>query len=129
VKTALFPTWHGMEVARWAGRTTAILIGALWLTFAIGEGVPNILKQPSGVIWQFASLMVMFAGYAAGWRNERLGGVVSLAGWMAFYVVNVADVGRLPGPAFALMAVPGVLYLVAWRMARRDLFNNPGQGI
>jgi hypothetical protein len=118
-----------MEVARWAGRTTAILIGALWLTFAIGEGVPNILKQPSGVIWQFASLMVMFAGYAAGWRNERLGGVVSLAGWMAFYVVNVADVGRLPGPAFALMAVPGVLYLVAWRMARRDLFNNPGQGI
>jgi hypothetical protein len=123
VKTALFPMWHGVEFVRWTARATALAIMVMWLAFVIVEGVPDVIKHPSVALWQLAALLVMFAGFATGWRNERLGGAIALAGWMAFYVVNVVGLGVGPLPAFVLMAVPGVLYLVAWRMARRDLVS------
>jgi hypothetical protein len=100
---------------RWAGRIGGILLFAMWLTFAIGEGVPNILKAPPGVLGQFAAVVVIFAGFATGWRHELAGGLASLAGLAAFYAINLVDTGVLPGPAFLLFAFPSVLLLASWR--------------
>ena len=58
----------------------------------------------------------------AAWRWEGLGGAVSVLGLVGFYLVEWVSSGSFPrGWALALMAVPGVLFLLfRWLTRARD---------
>jgi len=70
--------------------------------------------------YQGAALATVFAGYAIGWRSELLGGSLAIAGTAAFFAVYVLTFGTSPPPGIAALsfAVPGLLYLEAWRRER-----------
>ncbi len=118
MRTASLHSFHPSEVVRWAGRTLTVLLFGTWMAFAVGEGVPEAPHLWLGVIGQIVALAIVFGGYALAWRRERAGGLVSLAALGAFYAINWADVGVLPGPTFLLFAVPSVLFLAAGWLAR-----------
>jgi hypothetical protein len=107
------------RVARWAARVTAALLVLLVATFAIGEGLPDPRRLSAPEAGTSLALLIVVLGLLAGFRWEALGGAAVLAGLAAIYVINLASVGKIPGGAFPLFAVPGLLYLISaalrWR--------------
>ena len=66
---------HGIMLSlRWSARITGLLLAALVLVMAIGEGPPNPLKQPLSVQVEFAGLTLMLLGFLLGWRWEAWAG-------------------------------------------------------
>jgi hypothetical protein len=94
----------------------------LALLFLIGEGGFN----PFAMTADEAVLMVLFwaaiAGLVIGWWSERIGGLLTVGSIVLFYVVHRLVGGSFPkGWAFALIALPGVLFLaLACCSLRRD---------
>ena len=58
------------------------------------------------------ALAVVFAGYILGWAKEVPGGILAVVGTIVYCLLGVAT-EFLVGPAAALFAVPGFLYLLA----------------
>jgi hypothetical protein len=71
------------------------------------------------IFGQVASLALVFAGYAVGWRREYAGGILVIVGMLAFFGVVLSTTGTIPPLAVLLFAVPGVLYLLAWHNDER----------
>jgi len=58
-------------------------------------------------------------GMILAWRREVLGGGITVASLLAFYAWCLLERGRLPGGSyFALVAAPGILFLVHWLLSR-----------
>ena len=102
---------------RWAGRASGSLLLVVWLAFVIQEamrwGVPSVATMYQGAAFAF-----VFAGYALGLRYELTGGLLAILGTVAFFAVVALTTGILPHAEAAWFAVPGVLYLLAWRYDR-----------
>jgi hypothetical protein len=109
------------RAARWAARVTAALLVLLVAAFVIGEGLPDPRRLSAAEAGQLVALLTMVLGLLAGFRWEVLGGAAVLTALAAFYLINVAKVGKIPGGAFPLFAVPGLLYLISAALRRRDL--------
>jgi hypothetical protein len=91
-----------------------------WVGFAVAELFdPDFYVTPA-MIYQGAALATVFVGYAIGWRWELIGGLLVIAGTAAFFVTSIAILGTSPLPEVevAWFALPGVLYLEAWRSER-----------
>jgi len=55
-------------------------------------------------------------------RREGLGGGITVGSLLAFYAALRIMDGRFPrGPWFALVAAPGILFLVCWLLSVRSL--------
>jgi hypothetical protein len=107
-----------MPNIRWIARIMGLLIIGVFLLFMVGEGF-NPLKLNGTEIAQHAVLFFALTGMVVLWRWELFGGVMVVAGMVAFYFINFAASGRLPGgPVFPLCFVPGILALVSWWMGR-----------
>lgn len=108
-------------ILRWSARVTGLLLVAMVLLFAIGEGVPNISRQPVPVQLGFFAMGLMLVGFLVGWRWEGVGGGLALAGFATFLAVELATNGRPPGGAIPWFVVPGLLYLFSygWHRALR----------
>jgi len=104
---------------RWAARITGLLLVGMVLLFVIGEGPPNPFRQPIPVQVEFFGLFLVLAGCLAGWRWEGVGGVIIVAGFLAFLVTELIANGRPPGGAIPLFVVPGVLNLLSWGLGKR----------
>jgi hypothetical protein len=99
---------------RWLARLTGASLVAVFLIFAMGEGVRPLLLSRSEILMFFA-LFVALAGMVIAWRHEGLGGAMSVAGMIAFYLLNLAVTRHWPnGFFFPLMFVPGLLSLACW---------------
>jgi hypothetical protein len=95
-----------------------------WLVLVVNEAIRN--GPPSTVaMTQGAAIAFVFAGYAIGWRNELVGGLLSVLATIAYYVVCAVGIGTLPQLATILFAVPGLFYLAAWRQDRHSSLQNP----
>jgi hypothetical protein len=100
---------------RWIARASAAVLVITWLALVIAEAVRSQFDTPSALtIYQGVALAIVFAGYAVGWRNELLGGVIAILGTLAFFAVHVITIGTWPDIAAAWFAAPGVLYLLSW---------------
>ncbi|MGE3317416.1 MAG: hypothetical protein AB7O26_20055, partial [Planctomycetaceae bacterium] len=98
---------------RWTARITGFLIVGVFLLFLIGEGF-DPRKLTGAEIPQHAALLVALFGMLLLWKWELLGGALSIAGMIAFYAINFAASGRLPGgPVFPLCFLPGMLILAS----------------
>jgi hypothetical protein len=65
--------------------------------------------------YQAAALALVFAGYALGWRSELAGGALAILGTVAFFVIQFFTIDSLPDAGAACFALPGILYLLAWK--------------
>jgi hypothetical protein len=69
-------------------------------------------------------MMVAFAvawlGLLLGWKWELAGGLLTVCGVAAFYLLDYLFSGTFPrGPFFLLLASPGLLFLYCGLQARR----------
>jgi hypothetical protein len=111
-------------VVRWLARGWSIASLAFLLLIFVGEVLFPHAAPPSTVRDIIALLLFPVGtcvGMILGWRREGLGGSVTLASLAAFYAwLRIID-GRFPGgPFFALIAAPGLLFLIAWAMTVRS---------
>lgn len=102
-----------LVVLRWAARITGLLLVGLVITFAVGEGPPNVFRQPLPVTVEFIGMGLMLAGFLIGWRWEAMGGATSIAGFAIFAATELIVNRHLPGFAICLFVVPGLLFLAS----------------
>lgn len=113
------------SVLRWAARVTGLMLVGLALAIMIGEGgPPNVFSESIPVQLEFAALMLMLIGFCIGWRWELLGGLLSVLGFVGFTMTELAVNGSLPGGAIPYFLIPGVLFLVSFRLARSKVPNS-----
>lgn len=104
---------------RWSGRLSGVCLFASWVGFVFAELFREGVVFRGLSLIQACALVVVFAGYGLGWRWELAGGVLTLLGTAAFFVVRVLTLTVLPDPAAAWFAAPGALYLLAWSFSYR----------
>jgi hypothetical protein len=89
------------------------LLGFLFvLMFILAEGVPAFWSQPAPVQIELAGTVAMLAGLLVGWRLERLGAALIVAGWLVFAIL---ERGRPPVPFTAFLAVAALYAYCGWR--------------
>ena len=100
---------HGL---RWTARVLAILMVVMVVVVLVGEGA--VFRRFTGIEWAGAgAFTALCAGLLLGWRRELAGGILALTGLALFCAVELTVNGRMPrGPAWPLIAVPGILYLI-----------------
>ena len=107
------------RVSNWCARLLGTLLVILIAVFLVGEGLPPVGRIPVSVGLMFLAQVISLGGFVALWRWKLPGGLVSLAGIMAFYAVNYAASGRFPGGwVFPLFFLPGLLAIVSWVVER-----------
>jgi uncharacterized integral membrane protein len=98
------------SILKWLARIISSLIFLLILVFIMGEGIPNLFKQPPGVQFEFAGLFIILIGLILGWKWPLTGGILILLGNMAFHIIE----GRLyVGTVFAAFDLAGLLYIAS----------------
>lgn len=111
---------------RWAARALSCAVLLFIIAFLVGEwpgrgDVETALKPRDLVLALFLPLGLM-VGLALGWRWEIIGGATALASMVGFYAAHLALSGGLPrGPWFAVLAVPGLLFLLAGLASREHV--------
>ena len=107
-----------MTAIRWIARIIGLLLVGLVLLIMVGEGFNPLAlnRNESGMTGAF---LVALVGMLLLWRWEGIGGIVALAGMVAFYAVNYAASGRFPsGWVFPVCFLPGILSLTSWSLHR-----------
>ena len=89
-----------------------LLVGMV-LAFVVGEGLPNVLRQPPYVAIEFVGIGLMLAGFVIGWRREAIGGATAIIGFGTFAVTELIVNQHLPAGAIWLFVVPGFLLLAS----------------
>ena len=102
-------------LARFVGRTLALLGILFVLTFLFGEGIPTFWGEPYYVQIELAGAAIMVAGLAAGFLWELTGAAFIAGGWLAFTAVEA----NWPPWPFTLFLVVAALYAYCGCAARR----------
>ena len=121
---------RSLLVLRWITRVASGLAALVILLFFVGEGLAEGLGPLLGMSTREALMMVAFAavwiGLILGWRWELAGGLLTLVGMTAFYLLDYAFSGTWPrGPYFLLLASPGLLFVIYGLWARTNS-RSPG---
>jgi len=115
-------------VLRWMARILGVVLVALTVLIAIGEGLPNPLTQPFIIQIGFYALGLVLLGILLAWRWEFSGGMISLVGWVVFLVAEEVSV---PQAVFILLlGVPSFLSLgsafLRRHLKKRTVVAGPG---
>jgi|GEM_PF-277680 len=116
---------------RWVARVMSLAILFLLALFAFGED--GITSGPGLRGHEYLGFLFfpvgVAIGFVIGWKNELLGGVISVASLACFYLVyELAVLGQMPrGRWFAVFTLPGFLFL-AYGLLRLRLFHGHGAG-
>ena len=136
------PTPTGLIWIRWIARiwgALILLIALLFLAGSITDWVTNGQADPYAVedypfIENLPPLFILLSavGLGIGWRWERAGGAIALLGQLAalpIYLIHwpiAQDFSRYliaPYGLSAMVAAPGLLFLISWRLARKGQAN------
>ncbi len=91
---------------------------ALLLGFIVGEGVSP--SRPSEWLGFLLFPVGISVGMILAWRNESLGGGITVGCLVAFYAVHLMTAAAFPrGWAWPVFAGPGFLFLLLSRLSRR----------
>jgi hypothetical protein len=106
-------------VLRWSARALSILVLGVVIIFAFGEGL-NLSRFTARELVLFVFFPTgVCLGMALAWRWEGLGGAITIASLVAFYLVHRLTSSGFPrGLAFVAMAAPGFLFLLCWLWTR-----------
>jgi hypothetical protein len=108
---------------RWIARMWGTAVVALVVLFAVMHAVSPDAPAPTASEW--VGLLFFPFGVCVGlvmaWRWEAAGGAVTVASFITFYAWMFVSGGWLPsGPYFAIVAVPGAIFLVCRLLARKS---------
>jgi hypothetical protein len=109
----------GLTLAvRWTARVWAIVTIGVVILLSLGEGIhPAGPAELMGLVLYPGGICV---GMILAWWKEGLGGGVTVASLVAFYILYTVTKGSLPpGWAWLILAIPGFLFLWSWRRSRR----------
>jgi hypothetical protein len=111
-----------MSVIRWIARILGLLSLAFILIFFFGEAdfsEPLHLDPRELIMIVFFPLGVIL-GNLLGWWREGLGAIITISSLAAFYLADLIFTGTWPsGPFFALLASPGILFVLYWLLSKR----------
>ncbi len=107
------------SVLCWTARIWGIASASLLLMFAFG-GREHIRFTSSEAVGFLFFPIGIIIGFAVAWRNQIIGGIVTVGSLVLFFVwLSVRD-GRFQfGPYFLLFAAPGFLHIVSGLLARQ----------
>jgi len=96
----------------WTPRVIGTLLFVMLIVFAIGEGIPNPMKQSLVVRIEMLAMFIMWFGLLIAWKSELIGGMLILLGYTSFRVVEwQAPSIKFP---FGLFLFVGLLYIFSW---------------
>ncbi|NOX46530.1 MAG: hypothetical protein GXO89_06080 [Chlorobi bacterium] len=113
------------QILKWTARILGGIAIIFFLTFAIGEGVPDMMEEDNG---QLRSIMLLFAfatlGYVFGWFREREGGVfMMVAGFLLgadmYYYGGTNDIMAVLVYSLPFI-VPGILFFLVGKKEIKD---------
>jgi hypothetical protein len=102
-----------MYLVRWVARVMSLAILFLLMLFMFGEdGVNSSVTAAEWTGLAFFPIGVAI-GFLIGWKNELMGGIISVASLACFYLIyGLGVAGQLPrGGWFAAFTLPGFLFL------------------
>ncbi|HVK14905.1 MAG TPA: hypothetical protein VM597_39570 [Gemmataceae bacterium] len=108
-----------VTLVRWLARGLSIVVAATVVLFLFGEGPfdPAELTRPEALL--MGLFWMSWLGLLVAWRWELLGGTMTVGGIAGFYVAEFMSAGQFPrGWAFAVIALPGILFLWCGLRAR-----------
>jgi hypothetical protein len=105
------------------------LIARIWciasivfvLAFVVGEALNGNGTTPTPIEWIALALFPggVVVGLAIAWFRKGLGGGITIASLIGFYLWLFLERGRFPGgPYFALVAAPGFLFVLSSLLSR-----------
>lgn len=83
----------------------------LFLAFLVGEGPPHLSALTGREGFMFLGVFGMVVGLSLAWKWEGLGGLVTVAGYGLFLLI---DPKAISATFFLLCAACGLLHLVCW---------------
>ncbi len=108
-RAATEPAW--VPVLRWTARGWSVATIILVVAFIVGEGINA--SMPSEWLGLLFFPLGICAGMVVAWQREGLGGGITVASLVIFYVIHIASTGDLPaGFAWLAFAAPGFLFLI-----------------
>lgn len=105
-----------LHTLRLTARSASIICLAIIFLFFVGEGVDfGLLTYKEYVGLMFFPVGV-FIGLVLAWREEGLGGIISVASIFAFYLIYgwLLNGNIRQGWAFMPFLLPGFLFLLYW---------------
>ena len=109
--------WFGF-VLRWIPRVLGAFLFVMLVLFAVGEGIPNPMKQSLAVRVEMLAMFTMGLGLIVAWKSELIGGMLVLTGYTSFCVIEwQAPNIRFP---FGLFLFTGLLYVLSWWSKNRQ---------
>jgi hypothetical protein len=121
---------HPLVWFRWLVRALAAGIVVMAFSFLIGEGGFHPFLRPADETVLMVLFWAAIAGLVLGWWSEWIGGLVTVGSILLFYLVHQFIAGSFPkGWAFALIALPGLLFLaIAMCFSSRQLGRRSWKG-
>jgi len=105
------------DILRWTAKVWSLAALGLLLVIFVGELISPTTAEgftQSELVGLLFFPIGTCLGMVLAWRRELLGGAVTLASMVAFYIWMYLDRAFFPrGPYFLLIAAPGVLFSLA----------------
>ncbi|GAB4147926.1 MAG: hypothetical protein Fur0021_07220 [Candidatus Promineifilaceae bacterium] len=106
---------YAADVVRWMARLIGTVLFLLVVWFAAGEGMPapGTLSLTEGLL--FLAFAIMVVGLLVAWYWERVGGLMVIGGFLAFWLINAIATGNYnPGWLLIVFPLTGLLFLLSW---------------
>ncbi|MFH1287261.1 MAG: hypothetical protein ABII25_00995 [bacterium] len=102
----------------WIPRIVGTLLFVMLIIFAVGEGVPNPMKQPLVVQIEMLAMFIIWLGLLIAWKSELIGGMSILLGYTCFCGVEWQALNiKFP---FGLFLFVGLFYMLSWWSKKRQ---------
>ena len=117
---------RALHIVRWIARISATLAAGLILLIFVGEAVAEgfvpLTRLSVGEWAMMVAFAAIWAGLLVSWRWELFGGLLTICGLAAFYLLDYLLSASWPrGPYFLILASPAVLFLYcAWQTRGRE---------
>ena len=113
-----------LQVVRWIARISSGFAAAFILLFFIGEGLIGgfepLLHMTIRETLMMVAFVALWMGLLLGWKWELYGGLLTICGITAFYLVDYLFSGTLPRvPLPLIFASPCLLFLYCGLQTRK----------
>jgi hypothetical protein len=100
-----------ISLLRWLTRIMTVILLLVVLLFVISEGFPFTQALTLAEKLGFAALAIILAGFVFGWKYEAAGGLLVIAGYIFFCIINRRILGL---GVFSIFPVVGLSFLFCW---------------
>jgi len=114
-----------LRVVRWIARIYASVMAALILLIFVGEALADGFEPILHLTVRETKMMIAFfavwLGLLLGWKWDLFGGLLTICGVAAFYLLDYVFSGTLPrGPFFLILTSPGLLFIYyGWQKRKK----------